>query len=72
MLDVLVILVPLLEPVVGNVSATFCDTPVWSAVLYAYKYPLFSIPNEVGIPFIVTPFVMTELIFPVLIFAVVV
>ena len=65
-------LVPLLEPVVGKESATFCDTLPCSAVLYAYKYPLFMMPNVVGIPFIVTPFVMIELIFAVLIFAVVV
>jgi len=41
-------------------------------VLYAYRYPLFSMPNVVGNPFIVTPFVITELMFAVLIFAVVV
>jgi len=64
-------LVPLLEPVVGKDSATFCVTLPWSTVLYAYKYPLFIIPNVVGKPFIVTPFVMIELILAVLIFAVV-
>lgn len=35
-------------------------------MLYAYKYPLFIMPNVVGNPFIVTPFVVIELIFAVL------
>ena len=65
----------MLEPVVGKVSATFCVTLFWSAVLYAYKYPLFIYPYVVGCPFsvilgVVMLVALIELIIALLIFAV--